>query len=58
MKKLSDVLQMVKDSIEAGGAGVAMGRNIFQADDPAKMVAALEAVVHGNKSVDEALKLL
>ena len=58
MKKIEDVLQMVKDSIEAGGSGVAMGRNIFQAENPAKMVAALNAVIHENKSVNEALKLL
>jgi fructose-bisphosphate aldolase/2-amino-3,7-dideoxy-D-threo-hept-6-ulosonate synthase len=57
-KSTRDVLQTVKDSLDAGGAGVAMGRNVFQADDPSKMVAAVNAVVHQKKSVDEALKLL
>jgi len=58
MDKIEDVLQMVKDSVEAGGAGVAMGRNVFQAEDPGKMVKALAAVVHDGKSVEDALKIL
>lgn len=53
-----DVLAMIKDSIKAGGAGVAMGRNIFQADDPSKMIGAINAVVHEDKSPDAAIKLL
>ncbi len=57
-KNIRDVLQTVKDSVEAGGAGVAMGRNVFQADDPAKMVAAVAAIVHKDKSVEEALDIL
>jgi fructose-bisphosphate aldolase/2-amino-3,7-dideoxy-D-threo-hept-6-ulosonate synthase len=57
-KSTKDILQIVKDSLEAGGSGVAMGRNIFQAEDPAKMVSALNAIIHEEKIVEEALKLL
>lgn len=53
-----DVLQMVKDSISAGGAGLSIGRNVFQHEDPAKMVKALSALVHKEASVDEAMKIL
>ncbi len=53
-----DVLQMVKDSISAGGAGLSIGRNVFQHQDPTKMVKALSALVHKEASVDEALKIL
>jgi predicted phospho-2-dehydro-3-deoxyheptonate aldolase len=53
-----DVLQMVKDSVTAGGAGVSIGRNVFQHEDPTKMVKALSALIHGGASVDEALKVL
>ena len=42
----------------AGGAGLSMGRNIFQADDPTRLVQALHAVVHMDYSVDQALALL
>ncbi|MBT8172050.1 2-amino-3,7-dideoxy-D-threo-hept-6-ulosonate synthase, partial [Candidatus Bathyarchaeota archaeon] len=53
-----EVLQMVKDSITAGGAGLSIGRNVFQHDDPTKIVKALSAIVHNNVSVSEALKIL
>lgn len=53
-----DVLQMVKDSIIAGGAGLSIGRNVFQYNDPTKMVKALSAIVHDNASVSEAMKIL
>ncbi|MDR3291725.1 MAG: 2-amino-3,7-dideoxy-D-threo-hept-6-ulosonate synthase [Methanobrevibacter sp.] len=53
-----ELLEMAKDSIEVGGAGVAFGRNIFQAKDPAKMTKAIAEVVHNNLDVEEALKLL
>ncbi len=53
-----EILEMVKDSIEAGGAGVSIGRNIFQHRDPARMVGAISLIVHENASVDEALGFL
>jgi len=53
-----ELLEMAKDSVEVGGAGVAFGRNIFQAKDPAKMTNAIAEVVHNNLDVEEALKLL
>lgn len=53
-----ELLQMVKDSVEAGGAGVAIGRNIFQAESPENMTKAIAAIVHDEIEVDEALKML
>jgi class I fructose-bisphosphate aldolase len=53
-----DVLTMVKDSIDAGGAGVSIGRNVFQHDNPTKMVEAMSVIIHDGKSVDYALTLL
>jgi fructose-bisphosphate aldolase / 2-amino-3,7-dideoxy-D-threo-hept-6-ulosonate synthase len=58
METSKDVLQMVKHSITAGGAGLSIGRNVFQHEDPAKMVKSLLAIVHKEASVDEALKIL
>ena len=52
-----EILQMAHDSITAGGAGLSMGRNIFQAEDPARLVRALHSVVHLDYSVDQALTL-
>lgn len=52
------ILEMVKGSIDAGGAGVSIGRNVFQHKDPTSMVKAISAIVNDTKSVDEALAIL
>src|SRR5439155_7002038 len=41
-----DALTMARRAIDAGAAGVDMGRNIFQSDAPAAMLRAVRAVVH------------
>lgn len=53
-----ELLQMVKESIEVGGAGVAFGRNLFQAENPGKITKAISEVVHNDLEVNEALKFL
>lgn len=53
-----ELLHMVKDSIEVGGAGVAFGRNLFQAENPGKITKAISEVVHNDLEVNEALKFL
>ena len=53
-----ELLQMVTDSIEAGGIGVSIGRNVFQHEDPARMVRAISVIVHRRASVDEAMAIL
>jgi fructose-bisphosphate aldolase/2-amino-3,7-dideoxy-D-threo-hept-6-ulosonate synthase len=56
METFRDLFHMVQDSIHAGGSGVAFGRNIFQSEDPTKMVSAISKLVHENYTVDEILK--
>jgi DhnA family fructose-bisphosphate aldolase class Ia len=53
-----DMLADIKAAVDAGGAGVAIGRNIFQADDPAAMAAAVAAILHRGASVEEAMDIL
>lgn len=53
-----EVLRMVYDSLQVGGAGVSIGRNIFQHENPTAMVKALHALIHQKAEVDEALKIL
>ena len=53
-----ELLEMVKDSLEVGGAGVAFGRNLFQAKSPGKITKAISEVVHNEMDVDEALNIL
>jgi len=53
-----EVLETVKDAMEAGAAGVTFGRNVWQHKNPPEMLNAIKAIVHDNVSVDEALKIL
>ena len=52
------VLQVVRDTLDAGGRGVVFGRNIWQSPDPAKMVKALRHLIHDDATVDDAAELL
>ena len=51
-------LKLAADAIQSGARGVVFGRNVFQAPDPERMVAALCEVVHGGASVAQAKRLL
>ena len=53
-----EILEMVKGSIDAGGKGVSIGRNVFQHKDPTRMVRAISAIVHEGRNVEDALKIL
>jgi len=55
-KKLPEeaALAMARRAVDAGAAGVDMGRNIFQSDAPLAMLQAVRQVVHEGASVDEA----
>lgn len=53
-----DFIQMVSDSIEAGGAGLSVGRNVFQHKNRVDLVKVLSKVVHEDESVDSALEIL
>jgi DhnA family fructose-bisphosphate aldolase class Ia len=52
------LLETIRASLLAGGAGVAIGRNIFQAEEPAAMTAAVAALLHQEASIDEAMAIL
>src|SRR5712691_9914367 len=52
-----DALTMAHRAVTEGAAGVDMGRNIFQSDNPVGMMRAVIAVVHEAKSPEEALEI-
>src|SRR3972149_4391205 len=58
-KKLpeNEALTMCYRAICEGAAGVDMGRNIFQAENPAAMAQAVRSIVHENLTDKQALKL-
>lgn len=57
-EKEIDFLRDVWNVIQAGGKGVVVGRNIFQHKNPKAMIKAVKAVVHEDKTPEEAVKLL
>ena len=48
--------RMIYDSVKAGGAGAAVGRNVFQHENPVKMVKVLCGIVHEGLDVNSALE--
>jgi class I fructose-bisphosphate aldolase len=54
----ADLLRMVHDSIQAGGAGLSVGRNVFQHADTPRLLKALAYIVHEDWDVDEAEEYL
>jgi fructose-bisphosphate aldolase/2-amino-3,7-dideoxy-D-threo-hept-6-ulosonate synthase len=57
MSTESELLKMVHDAISVGCTGVAIGRNIFQADNPTLLVRKLSAIVHKGYAVEDAEKI-
>lgn len=58
-KKLPEkgALELTYNAIANGAAGVDMGRNIFQSDNPVGMIQAVKAIVHEGSSVNDAFEI-
>lgn len=52
------MLRIAYDVIQAGGAGVSFGRNIFGRLNPTSYISALKSIVHHQKSVEDALQII
>jgi class I fructose-bisphosphate aldolase len=50
-----DFLKQVETVIEAGGAGLAVGRNVWQRENPIEILDALEKVIFEEQSAEQAL---
>jgi len=53
-----DILKMVYDSLQAGGKGVSIGRNVFQHRNVEMMTKAISNIVLHGSTVEEAYKLI
>ncbi len=53
----TEVLEFVHDGLQKGAVGINLGRNVWQSPHPAAMAKALQAVVHENVSVKQALEI-
>ncbi|MBD3181883.1 fructose-bisphosphate aldolase [Candidatus Poribacteria bacterium] len=58
--KLGDLktLKMIEGAMQAGCAGLSIGRNAFQHEHPDRLVRAACAIVHEKSTAEEAMKLL
>ena len=48
----TDTLTMVKEAMSCGASGIALGRNIWQSEDPEKMTNSLVQLVHHGKNIE------
>lgn len=53
-----DLLQMVHDSIQAGGSGLSVGRNVFQHKNVTRLLKALNGIVHEDWDLDQAMDFM
>jgi len=49
-------LEAVRGAMDAGAAGVSMGRSVFQHNDPEAITRAVSTVVHDGRSAEDALR--
>jgi predicted phospho-2-dehydro-3-deoxyheptonate aldolase len=53
--RIGDLLSMINDALMAGAAGVAIGRNIFQHNNPEFITRLIRKLVHGESDFQECL---
>lgn len=58
MENDRDLLAMVRNAMDAGASGIAIGRNVWQHATPPLMAAALQSIVHDNATLESAVKHL
>jgi len=54
---LHDVFQMTHDAMSAGAKGVTYGRNVWQTEEPGKVIKALAHIIHEKGTVNEAMEI-
>lgn len=52
---LRQALEMMRGALDAGASGMFIGRNVFQAPDPGRMMGVLRRMIHEDLSVENAL---
>lgn len=57
VSNLDQMLNAVKDIMDAGAAGITYGRNVWQDPNPVGIIAALNTVVHDDATPDHAVEI-
>jgi class I fructose-bisphosphate aldolase len=58
LESTTDLLAMVHDSVQAGGAGLSVGRNVFQHKNVSRLLKALNGIVHADWDLDQAVEFM
>ncbi len=58
MDSTEEFLQMVHDSLRAGGSGISVGRNVFQHAHSIELIHALRGLVHSDWDVEQAMEIV
>ena len=58
MDSENDVLSMVEDAMKAGAAGISIGRNIFQHNNPKRIIEALSLIIKHGATKKDAVEFL
>ncbi len=53
-----DLMQEVYDVMQAGATGLAIGRNVWQAEHPLKITAAIKSIIFDKKKPEQAMRML
>jgi DhnA family fructose-bisphosphate aldolase class Ia len=57
LPSMRDMFRMTFDAMAAGARGVTYGRNVWQSEDPVRVVRALKHIIHEGGTVDEAMEI-
>jgi class I fructose-bisphosphate aldolase len=58
MENDEEVLKMVWESLDAGGAGISIGRNVFGSSNIRQLCHALNGIIHEGLCVEDAVDLM
>ncbi len=54
----ADTLRMIRSSLDQGAAGIVMGRNIWQTENPVRLIKIVRAMIHEDLKLDEGIRML
>ena len=57
-EEINQFLEKTEEILKTGAIGLAVGRNIWQSEKPFSLTKAIQAIIHHNKTVEEAKKFL
>jgi putative autoinducer-2 (AI-2) aldolase len=54
----ADTLAMIRSALDQGASGIVMGRNIWQTENPVRLIKIVRAMIHEDLKLDEGVRML